>query len=214
MGRAWMLATTIAMAPLVAVSQQPEASDPAQQAPVFTSRQVQGSLQQWDAESGRLVIEDQGSRTQLELQEGSTVFIEGRLGRPTELAAGQLVRAAYQERDGKQYVRWIEVTAPKPPTDPGRKKRRPRSERPPAAPAFGPYEGVVEEVSPETGSFVLSSIEGPWTIELREGVTLLVGGQQSTLDALTAGMRVRAEWVANASPRTLRLEVIETAAPR
>lgn len=211
MGRAWRLATIVALAPLLAGAQQPDATDPAEQAPVFTSRQVQGSLQEWDADSGQLVIDDDGTRTRLELQEGSTVFIEGRLGQRTELAEGQLVRAAYQERDGKQYVRWIEVTAPKKaPARDGKKTRGPRSESPPTAPAFGPYEGRVEEVLPDQHAFVLASVDGPWTIELAEAV-LLVKGEKITVDALQAGMRVRAEWVAGATPRTLRLEVIDDA---
>lgn len=211
MGRAWILVTTIALSPLIAGSQQ---ADPAEQAPVFTSRQIQGSLQEWNADSGLLVIENEGARTSLELQDGSTVFIDGRLGQRTELAEGQLVRAAYQERDGKQYVRWIEVTGPKKaPASEGKSRRRPRSERPPLAPSFGPYEGRIEKVSPESDAFVLSSIEGPWTIELKDSV-LLVAGQKSSLEALQVGLRVRVEWVADATPRTLSLEVVEAAADR
>lgn len=202
MPRAYLLAIWLAV-PWVAQAQSPPEPPTAQDPPTFTSKQVSGEIQQWDPQTGQLVLAAEDDRTTLEMSDASTVFIDGRLGQATELSPGQSARAAFQEKDGVRVVRWIEVLGAGPKKSPSKTQVAP-----PTAPAFGSYEGRIASVDASAQSFVLASAGGPWELDLRD-VVVIVEGHQSSIDTLPEGTLIRATWETNATPRTLRVEPVE-----
>lgn len=202
MRHALLLAVWLAF-PLVGQAQSPPEKTPEPTPSTFQSEQVNGRIRQWEPQTGQLVLSDGDDETRLEVGDTSTVFVDGRLGQPSELAAGQSVRAAFQEKDGVRLVRWIEVLQPVAPKKPSKTEVAP-----PIAPAFGSYEGRIASVDPGAQSFVLASVGGPWEIDLRD-VVVIVEGHPGSIDALSEGTLIRATWETNAAPRTLRVEPIE-----
>lgn len=206
MRRVCLLAIWLAV-PWDVQAQSPPEQPSAQSAPTFTSQQVAGQIQQWEPQTGQLVLGSGDDQTPLEMSDLSTVFIDGRLGKATELAIGQSVRAAFHDKDGVRLVRWIEVLESPPPKKPSKAEIIP-----PTAPAFGSYEGRIASVDASAQSFVLASAGGPWELDLRD-VVVIVEGHQSSIDVLPEGTLIRATWETNATPRTLRVEPVEQPTP-
>lgn len=82
-------------------------------APTIRRSVVFGALRTLRRSPSVVVVEpsDRGERLTLEATDGTAIFVEGRLGSFEDLREGQQVRAAFDEREGRRVLRWIEVQA-------------------------------------------------------------------------------------------------------
>jgi hypothetical protein len=76
------------------------------------ARQAVGELRAIDREAHTVTIDEAGELRTYRMDDRSTVFLEGRLGSLGDLAEGQQVRAAWEERGTERSVRWLEVNPP------------------------------------------------------------------------------------------------------
>lgn len=84
-------------------------SQETEEPPVFTSPQASGQVVDWTPDTGELVLRTPNEELTLKVRDGSTVFVNGRLGERSDIREGQAVRTAYEKSDGELRVRWLEV---------------------------------------------------------------------------------------------------------
>jgi hypothetical protein len=120
----WVACLVATARPVFAMADQPpapaSATPPVGQLLTFGPNQIAGRLEAVDVASKMVVIRHEATTRRFKLNDSTTVFVEGRLGSPSDVRAGTDVRAAFQTRAGEAILRWIEVLPVAKPAVPGK----------------------------------------------------------------------------------------------
>ncbi len=72
-------------------------------------RATEGRITAVDTDRGTVTLAGEGAALEVRVDAATTIFLGGRVGRLTDLAEGQRVRAAFEARDGAPVAQWIEL---------------------------------------------------------------------------------------------------------
>lgn len=197
--RAWIVSTVVSFA-LPALAGTPTDPPPAaekKQADDTSGRTlaaslVSGSVESFDKETGKLLVQAGGKREEFLLDGQATVFLAGRLGEIGDVVSGKQVRLAWEVREKVRAVRWIEVMGDQAPT------RRTQT------PGDG-VSGTVVSRDVEKRLLVLRQGTAEWSLALDESASVVVQGAPAGLEALVPGDEVRANYEPGV-PSVLRIE--------
>lgn len=76
----------------------------------FPLREVSGEIKDVDRGRNRITVSARDLKLVLQVDGGTTIFIEGHTGTLADLRPGQFVRAAYEEMAGAHLAQWIELS--------------------------------------------------------------------------------------------------------